>query len=150
MNAPFHVRRVPMIRISLPYLYSLSETLESIARLDHSRPTTKGSLLMSILGCQHTLEGLLQGSVFSRTLRSSRPVAEELLRLIRDQYPTTPEALEEAVSQYQLWELREAYSKFKTVSSPNSVLFLRTSSPRRAATTPLLCWMILGGCFRPI
>jgi hypothetical protein len=71
----------PMIRISLPYVLTISDTLEPIALLT---PKTVVNDVISVLwGAQGTLEGLLNGSVFSPNLRSSRQLASTLVEAIK-------------------------------------------------------------------
>jgi hypothetical protein len=104
----------PMIRIDLPYLYNLSVALEPMARLDHNKSMTRMDLLMALLGSQNALEALLRGSVFAKTLRSSRPLAEALLKLLKDQNVTEPGDFEKDVPQYEVWEIQDSFIRFKT------------------------------------
>ncbi len=101
-----------MIRILLPYIWSLCDALEPLSRLDHSKETDKIDFMLGLFGPQTALEALLQGSVFSPTLRSSRPLAEHLLTLLRRQ--TGSDEVEGKASRHDIWTIGEAYGQFKT------------------------------------
>jgi hypothetical protein len=70
-----------MIRISLPYVFSLSESLEPLAKLNPK--STLNDDIFTLWGAQTALEGLLSGSVFSPNLRSSRKLAVDLVEVLK-------------------------------------------------------------------
>jgi hypothetical protein len=97
MNAPLRVGRQPMIRIMLPYMYSLAEALEPLSRIAHG--TTFNDNFLQLWSAQSALETLLQSSVFSGTLRSSRPLAGALLDSLKAQ----TSQIEKAPSDKSAW-----------------------------------------------
>jgi hypothetical protein len=77
MSAPYNrSSRNPMIRISLPYVYNLSETLEPLKALNPKM--IRGEIIFDLWTAQSVLDGLLANSVFSANLRSSRQLATAL------------------------------------------------------------------------
>lgn len=75
--------RKPMIRISLPYILGLGEALEPLKQL---RPKdTIDDKIVDLYRARTALDGLLDGSVFSPNLRSSRQLAESLRRTINEE-----------------------------------------------------------------
>ena len=72
-----------MIRIYLPYLWALRDELDYVERLDHTKEIEKFTLALNLLGAENSLRMLLDNSVFSLTLRSSRPLAAQLLKLLK-------------------------------------------------------------------
>jgi hypothetical protein len=70
-----------MIRISLPYILSLSESLDPLATL--TPKSNLGDVVFTIWGAENTLTTLLNTSVFSANLRSSRQLALALVELLK-------------------------------------------------------------------
>lgn len=101
-----------MIRISLPYVWSLCETIDTLGHLDHSKEIQRLDLAIELFGPEASLRALLENSVFSPTLRSSRPLAAQLLTLI--QRHTENETYEGEVSRHHIWMIHNAYTQFKT------------------------------------
>jgi len=102
-----------MIRITLQYLWGLSEQLEPLGKLDPSLETTMSTmdLMIVIWEPQSALETLISGSVFASTLRSSKPHALHLRKLMNEQ--TSKTELEDKISNYVIWQLKQAYDQFK-------------------------------------
>lgn len=110
MNA-FIPRRSPMVRISLQYVWLLSEQLEGFSRLGFSEGDTVLDLVVQTSAGDYALRGLLQGSVFSPQLRSSRPSGIELLRLLegfsgRENWNTP-------IHPWEVQSIKNAYAPFK-------------------------------------
>jgi len=100
-----------MIRISLPYLYNLAETLEPLERL---QPDTRyGDVFFSLWSAQQQLQGLFTGSVFSDTLRSSRAAAGTLVDAIQSQL-NKEEGLDRILKMEDVVPITYAFSNFKT------------------------------------
>jgi hypothetical protein len=100
----------PMIRISLPYIVSVSESLEPIAALTPKQIVN--NVVFQLFSAQATLEGLLNGSVFSPNLRSSRKLAAELSEAIKNEVDINKDWAREigAIAIY----LTQTYAQFKT------------------------------------
>jgi len=103
-----------MIRISLPYIWSLCDVLDVLSRLDHTKDADKFDFALELFRPQYALEALLQGSVFAPTLRSSRPLAAELLRLMHEFTNADVGKLTGNVLRNEIWAIRDAYGQFKT------------------------------------
>jgi hypothetical protein len=70
-----------MIRISLPYVFNLCDSLEPLNGL---KPTDKlVDVMFVVWNAQTTLETLLTSSVFSSNLRSSRHLAQSLAAILK-------------------------------------------------------------------
>jgi hypothetical protein len=72
-----------MIRISLPYVFNLSEQLEPLASL--SPKDVVNDKVFELWTAQSALESLLSGSVFSANMRSSRKLASDLVEPLKRQ-----------------------------------------------------------------
>lgn len=71
-----------VIRITLQYVWALSEELESLGRIDSTKECDKTDLVLELFGPKSAIEQLLQNSVFSASLRSTRQSADTLLAQI--------------------------------------------------------------------
>lgn len=110
MNA-FSRRPAPMIRISLQYIWLLSEQLEDFSRLNFSEGDTVLDLVLMTAQPNNALRVLLQGSVFSPTLRSSRPSALELYGMVEEL--AKKEKWETPIQPYEVAAIKNAYAPFK-------------------------------------
>lgn len=99
-----------MIRISLPYVFGLCESLEPLARLNPK--ATLNDEIFTIWGAQATLEVLLTGSVFSPNLRSSRRLASDLLEALKHEGDTEKNWAKELG--YVAAHIGRLYAQFKT------------------------------------
>ena len=63
-----HKRRLPVIKISLPYLYRLAEELEPLARLQAG--TKIQDNMYVIISANVSIDSLLTNSFYSSSLRS--------------------------------------------------------------------------------
>jgi hypothetical protein len=100
----------PMIRISLPYVFNLFETLEPLSKLNPK--STLGDEVFTLWGAQATLETLLIGSVFSANLRSSRKLASDLVELLKRESSTEKDWAKELG--YAAAYVGQLYGQFKT------------------------------------
>lgn len=112
MTVPFRV--APMIRISLPYVWSLASELEAIEKLDTNKEYDVLDLMFVLLGPQYSLEALMRASVFSQTLRSCLPLATELMRILQKHTSRDNYGSEEKVRSGEIWGIKRAYEQFKT------------------------------------
>jgi hypothetical protein len=101
-----------MIRISLPYLFDLSDSLEPLGKLPE-QPAPYKDVWLSLVIAEGTLQTLMTGSLFAGYLRSSRPLAEQLLNALRAQ--TSKPDMERQLNAYELWSIKNTYGQFKTV-----------------------------------
>jgi hypothetical protein len=99
-----------MIRISLPYVFSLAETLEPLAVLKPK--DTLNDVIFILWSAQTTLELLLSNSVFSANLKSSRQLAVNLIEILKRESDATKDWDKElgATTIY----IAQAYAHFKT------------------------------------
>lgn len=102
--------RRPMIRISLPYLFGICESLEPLAKLDPK--ATLNDEVFTLWGAQSTLEALLTGSVFSPNLRSSRKLASDLVELLKREGDAEKDWSKELG--YMAAHIGRFYAQFKT------------------------------------
>ena len=100
-----------MIRITLQYIWTLSESMETLARLDHTKSIGKVDLMFAAFEAKNALEALFSGSVFAGTLRSARPLAEALRAEL--QKATEGSDLEGDSKATDVWALKRAYEAFK-------------------------------------
>lgn len=103
----------PMIRITLSYVWQLSEQLERLNRIEGgaNAPMSKMDIIFNLLEAQNSLDALLQGSVFSPTLRISRQLAINLLTQLRE---ATSTDWDKEFERNEVWRIRVAYREFKT------------------------------------
>jgi hypothetical protein len=99
-----------MIRISLPYVFSLCESLEPCATLKPK--DTLNDVIFALWGAQGTLETLLTGSVFSANLRSSRQLAVNLSDILKREADTNKDWEKERGG--VAIHIAQAYGQFKT------------------------------------
>ena len=104
-------RAAPMIRTRLPYVWSLSEDLDVLGKLDTSQPIDRLDLMLALYGPQAALEGLLSNSVFSQSLRSSLLLADQLLKKLHEH--TGRENYDGVAAGFELAGLKYAYEQFK-------------------------------------
>jgi hypothetical protein len=75
-------KQKPMIRISMPYLYSLAEALEPLGSIqEKAKDGAKfGDVFFPLWNAHTQLETLISASVFAGSLRSCLPTAANLIR----------------------------------------------------------------------
>jgi hypothetical protein len=103
----------PMIRISLPYFVSISESLEPLATLKPK--DIVNDVVFMMFGAHATLSGLLSGSVFSANLRSSRQTATGLSNTLEAETDANKDWARELG--YPAILITQAYAQFKTAFS---------------------------------
>lgn len=99
-----------MIRISLPYVISISESLEPLATLKPK--DIVNDIIVMMFGAQGTLGALLSGSVFSPNLRSSRQLASNLNDLLKKETDVNSDWARELG--YIAVAIVQTYAQFKT------------------------------------
>lgn len=102
-----------MIRISLPYFVSISESLEPLATLKPK--DIVNDVVFMMFGAHATLSGLLSGSVFSANLRSSRQTATGLSNTLEAETDANKDWARELG--YPAILITQAYAQFKTAFS---------------------------------
>lgn len=101
-----------MIRITLSYVWQIAEHMEALGRLSTDQKLQKSDLSLECFEAASTLEALLQGSVFSPVVRSSRRLGEDLLKLLREAITADGKSDSEADT-FLVWRIRSAYNQFK-------------------------------------
>ena len=110
MNAPLRVCGLPMIRISQSYIFEVATTLEPLGTLPDA-DTPYSTVWLPFLAAQGELERLYSQTLYAPYLRASAALAAELSRLIKAQ--TDNQDFQRTILRFQLWEIRNAYGKFK-------------------------------------
>jgi hypothetical protein len=100
----------PMIRISLPYVVSISENLEPLTALKPK--DIVNDVVFVLWNAQATLEALLGGSVFSHNPRSSRKLAADLSELLKREADVNSDWARE-LGHIAIY-IGQAYGQFKT------------------------------------
>lgn len=98
-----------MIRISLPYVISISEHLEPLAALKPK--DVVDDIVIPLFSAKSTLDGLLNGSVFSTNLRSSRQLATDLSKFLEAEIDGSKDWNRELG--YVAISLAQTYAQFK-------------------------------------
>ena len=110
MKAPFNgLGYGPMIRISLPYVYTLATALESLGNLKAGVKLSEK--ILGLWTAEHTLRGLMEDSVFSQTLRSSRDLGNALLAALQTQTEKTD--WDDELDMADVVSITHAYSQYK-------------------------------------
>jgi len=99
-----------MIRISLPYVFSLNEFLEPCGKLKPK--DTLNDVVFELWNAQAAVEALLTGSVFSANLRSSRQLAVNLIEILKREADAKKDW--EAELGGTAVYIAQAYTQFKT------------------------------------
>jgi hypothetical protein len=99
-----------MIRISLPYVVLISESLEPLAALKPN--SVVNDIVFVLYGAQATLDSLLAGSVFSPNLRSSRQLGTNLSKTILPEVDVNKDWARELG--YPAIVITQLYAQFKT------------------------------------
>lgn len=100
-----------VIRITLSYVWQLAEQMDGLSRLDpNEKDFPKSDFLIACFEPMSALEALLQNSVFSPMLRSSRPLANALLDQLKSVTSGNWDGSAEALD---IWRVKSAYSHFK-------------------------------------
>jgi hypothetical protein len=103
-------RHVPVIKISLPYVYKAAEQLEPLASIQAGTRISEN--LFVLLSANMMINEILNNSVFASTLRSCRQTGERLMITISNLIQITNS--EEVLQQHQPIILRQQMSEFKT------------------------------------
>lgn len=99
-----------MIRISLPYIWSLSERLEPLLAIEVADRPYRDNIL-ALYHAKSAMDELLEQSVFSATLRSSRQygmLLQEALKNI-NQYD-----FEQIAPRSEIFAIQQSYRNFRT------------------------------------
>ena len=115
MNAPLRSPAAchggPMIRISLPYIYGLSEALDPVLKL---RPGSKLSdVFYELYNAQNAVETLMRSSVFALTLKSSRTSATALIEALKAVIGDPDRTFDREIETYKTYSITSAASQFK-------------------------------------
>jgi hypothetical protein len=115
MNAPFaiEVGGIPMIRISLSYVYTLATQLEPLEKLPE-KDAPYSDVWLPIIMAQSALENLYR-SIYGMHLRSSSIPANELNDHLKAQMADND--MNRVVNQFIFYQIKEAYRQFKIVLS---------------------------------
>jgi hypothetical protein len=113
MNATVNPWGLPMIRISLSYVYNLAAQLEPLEKLP-DKDTPYSDVWLPIVIAQGSLESVY-GSIYGPHLRSSAVVANELNEHLKHQMRDND--MKRVVNQYTLYQIKESFRQFKIVLS---------------------------------
>jgi hypothetical protein len=99
-----------MIRISLPFLFEISEQLEGISRLpDKDSPAEEVHIPLYMV--QWALENLTGTSLYRPYLRTSWQLSQQLLDAIK---AITSDSSGQIVKSWQLFGIKNTYAQYKT------------------------------------
>jgi hypothetical protein len=98
-----------MIRISLPYIYNLSETLEPLANIQFDAKYS--DIFLILWKAQNAVETLIQQSVFAYSLRSSRSLAESLVAILKEQSEDSD--FDRVVEPHVIAAIQHTFNQFK-------------------------------------
>ncbi|MGO8753914.1 MAG: hypothetical protein ACLQHK_01640 [Gallionellaceae bacterium] len=98
-----------MIRISLPYIYAISEAVEPLSKI--AVGTKHINVIYDLYQAQSTIEVLINQSVFASSLRSCRPAANKLIGLLKGM--TSNENFDRELDYSEVIPLQSAYQEFK-------------------------------------
>jgi hypothetical protein len=114
MNATLRIGGLPMIRISLSYVYNLAAQLEPLEKLPE-KDTPYNDILFPFFMAQTTLENLYQ-SLYAPHLRTSEVVATRLVNALRAELNSPANSnMQRPVSQWALYQIKEEYRQLKIV-----------------------------------
>ncbi len=111
MNAPLKIGRLPMIRISLPWIFELSEQLQPLSRLP-DQPTVYNEVWLPLITAEGALQTLSIGSIFTPYLLTSWALSQQLLANIRTQTQQTD--TNRQLTQFELWSIKNTYGQYRT------------------------------------
>lgn len=103
MNAPL-CHGLPMIRISLPYIFNLATNLEPLNTLPEQD---------SVAVAEGALKSFLHEGLYAPYLRTSSPLGHTLLGLLQSQ--TQNDSFDRKLNRYEIWQISSGYSQYRTV-----------------------------------
>lgn len=99
-----------MIRISIPYITELFDVLRQIDALpDNGAPY--GEIKYTLMRAKIGIDNLIQRSVFARSIRTSRALANTLVAAI-DALKDSKDAT--VITSYQIWNVKFHYGQYRT------------------------------------
>lgn len=98
-----------MIRISLPYLFEISNKLEVLASIENKQ---RHEVIYTLYQADKVIDDMLNNSVFSSSLRSSREAAFSLKAVIGRQLSN--ESMHEEIGYYEAINIVVAFNTYKT------------------------------------
>lgn len=101
-----------MIRIQLPYIFQIFESIDQLSRLPQGPNVKYGEIHYTLAMAESTISSLVQQSVFAYSFRSSRGLAHQLLNNIRI-ITGSAKDLEDLIEEYKLFSIRNIYSQYK-------------------------------------
>jgi len=110
-----------MIRISLPYIFTLADQLEPLAALP-DQPTKYGDVFVRLSVAEYALSQLISG-LYSPYLRSSLDLSQHLLANLRAQ--TSNPDMDRQLGPYELLSIKSTYEQYKVA------LLAELASPSR-------------------
>jgi hypothetical protein len=97
-----------MIRISLPYLFSLANALEPLASIQTGDARFETGV--KVWGATAQLHGFLNSSVYGPAIRSSRALGEQLLDVLNS---FKADAFDNPIEAMEAFQLKNTYSHYK-------------------------------------
>jgi hypothetical protein len=101
-----------VIKISLPYIYSLAEALEPLNRLQHD--TSMQVAWSALWNAKFNIQSLIQNSVFASTLRSCQKSAHDLMSFIDTKITNTSDINANTLDVLFILTLNNLVTNFKT------------------------------------
>jgi hypothetical protein len=117
MNATFRARS-PVIRIALPYLFSLSDELDRLERLP-DLPEKYRDVWFPLFMAESAIYSLTANSLYAPYLRSSQSLGQQLVEAIRAVNPAgggngpSPDAMDSDVPPHKIYTVKHLYSQYK-------------------------------------
>jgi hypothetical protein len=111
MKAPVKIGRLPMMRISLSYIYDLASRLEPLERMEE-RDTPWSEIWLDCILAQSTVENLYV-SLYAPFMRASATVANDLVAILKKE--GTDQDFNRTIGRYTITSIKNAYRNFKIV-----------------------------------
>ena len=102
-----------MLPISLPYVIQLSDQLERLTELPEE-DVDRWPAVLPLFIASGALRQLLSESIYSRYLRSSRGLGEELLAML-DRHTVGEDKDREQIQSHDLWLIKSKYGEYRIV-----------------------------------
>lgn len=105
------IRRVSLIRISLPYIFNLATNLEPLSKLPDARSAPYSEVMVPILIAHNALSGLVSGNIFSPYLRSSWVLSQQLIESLK--LEIDDKDYDREIDQWRSWKIKNNFEQYK-------------------------------------
>jgi hypothetical protein len=110
MIARFRVGRLPMIRISLPYIYGLATELEPLSSLPDDKTPIR-DVMFTLLIAENAINTLATATIYVSYLRTSYELSHKLLSAIKR--ATERHETESEIGRHELWDIKITFNQYK-------------------------------------